>query len=177
MKLNQIFCVFLLIISDFLDKKKIMYKFALLFFASFFLFSSCASVIEFLFLTIPEEENPNEIVSDKVIEIERYEIILDKKVNETRLNVKIMPGKTILVDCNGYYCKGEFLEKIDEHGYPYYVFKDPSIGGTRKGCPPGYVNKMQFVFDSKIIQYDSRIPIVIFVPKSFEVKYCIIQAK
>ena len=50
-----------------------------------------------------------------------------------------------------------------------------SFGGTRKGCPPGYVNKMQFVFGSKIIPYDSRIPIVIFVPKSFEVKYRIIQ--
>ena len=153
-----------------------MYRFAsLLFFASFFLFSSCASVIDFLFTTIPEEGKPNEIVSDKVIEIERYEIILEKKVNETRLTVEIMPGKTILVDCNSYFCRGEFLEKKDEHGYPYHVFKDPSFGGTRVGCPPGYVKKMQFVFGSKIIPYDSRIPIVIFVPKSFEVKYCIIQ--
>ena len=152
-----------------------MYRFALLLFASFFLFSSCASVIDFLFMTIPEEGKPNGIVSDKVIEIERYEIILEKKVNETRLTVEIMPGKTMLVDCNSHSFWGEFLEKKDEHGYPYHVFKDPSFGGTRKGCPPGYVNRMQFVFGSKIIPYDSRIPIVIFVPKSFEVKYRIIQ--
>ena len=76
-----------------------MYRFAsLLFFASFFLFSSCASVFDFLFTTIPEEGKPNGIASDKVIEIERYEIILEKKVNENRLTVEIMPGKTMLVD-------------------------------------------------------------------------------
>ena len=105
--------------------------------------------------------------------MERYEIVLEPQKNEHNLTVEIMPGKIVSVDCNGYFFLGEFSEGKDKFENLYYEFKNPTMSGTRRGCPPGYPRRMQFVFGHKIVPYNSRNPIVVFVPKSFEVKYSI----
>ena len=103
----------------------------------------------------------------------RYQIVLEQKEDEVNLTVEIMVGKTWETDCNHLHFEGDFSEKKDRLGHSYYKFKEGDLIGTQKHCPD--VRRMQFVYGSKTIPFDSRFPIVVSVPESFEVKYRIWQ--
>lgn len=109
--------------------------------------------------------------------MDRYVIYLDKKKNENLLKVEILPGKVMEVDCNNHRLMGKIEEK-DVAGWGYTYFSFDSNGqavSTMMSCPDP--KKMEFVYgESKLINYNSKLPIVVYVPKGIELKYKIWSA-
>lgn len=94
--------------------------------------------------------------------------------------IEVIIGKNEQVDkCNRHMLNGT-LEKKDlkGYGYNYYEFKsDGNIMSTMMGCSDtGKVTK--FVSSqSTMMNYNGRMPIVIYVPEGYEVKYKIYKAE
>ena len=108
---------------------------------------------------------------------DRYVLILSE-VSEGKkdLNVEIIPGITADVDyCNRHRLMGKFIEKeIDGWGYNYLIFEsDGNIASTRMGCPDNTLKSEFVTGETRMMKYNSRLPLVIFAPKgrNFDVKY------
>lgn len=108
----------------------------------------------------------------------RHVIELKKKSDESLYQVEIIPGKVMSVDCNVHMLMGELFEKdLEGWGYNYYEFKsDGATASTMMGCNKPNENK--FVSGQTLmVRYNSKLPIVIYAPKGFEVKYRIWKAE
>ena len=102
--------------------------------------------------------------------------------DESARKVEIIVGKTLSVDCNRTSFGGVLERRVAEGwGYPYYVIE--KIGGpmsTLMACPPGAENTDEFVTvngDGFLQRYNSKLPIVVYVPNGFEVRYRIWAAQ
>ncbi|MCD6525901.1 MAG: serine protease inhibitor ecotin [Desulfuromonas sp.] len=96
--------------------------------------------------------------------------------NEQDYEVELQVGKMLAIDCNSYFFTGKMERKIiNGWGYPYEVVSD--IKGpmsTRMACSPGESEKEGFVpllLDEVKRRYNSKLPLVIYVPDGFEVRY------
>lgn len=96
--------------------------------------------------------------------------------DEADRKVEILAGRTIEVDCN----RARFMGSLERHvaegwGYPYYVV--PAIVGpasTLMACPEGQAKRAEFVSaggDDFFVRYNSKLPVVVYVPAGFEVRY------
>ena len=110
----------------------------------------------------------------------RLVIQLAPKNTEEDYQVEIIAGKTLPVDCNKPRLGGILEEKnLEGWGYPYYRI-DKVIGpmSTLMACPEG-TSKQGFVpvvGDGFMLRYNSKLPIVLYVPKDLEVRYRIWSA-
>jgi ecotin len=104
-------------------------------------------------------------------------IFLPKKGNESLFNIELIAGKNAMVDCNNYSLQGDISAKnVEGWGYTYYMFTtDGSMQGTRMGCPGSKQTKFISAL-SKMVAYNSNLPIVIYVPENYKVKYRIWSA-
>jgi len=107
----------------------------------------------------------------------RHVIFLDKKSNEDLLKVEIIPGKVMNVDCNHHSLMGTLEEKdLQGWGYTYYEFS--SNGQTRStmmAC--NKPNEDRFVYgQTQLVRYNSKLPIIVYAPAGYEVKYKIWKA-
>ena len=96
--------------------------------------------------------------------------------NEADRKVEIVVGKTLLVDCNQTWYGGSLEERVAEGwGYPYWVLA--KVGGpasTMMACPPDEARREAFVAvrgEGFLLRYNSKLPVVVYVPKGFEVRY------
>lgn len=92
--------------------------------------------------------------------------------DETNRKVEIIPGKTLLVDCNKHRISGTIsVETLEGFGFEYHVFNsDGKFTFTRKACPRAKEKK--FVSgETKLLHYSSKLPIVVYTPPDFEVNY------
>lgn len=96
--------------------------------------------------------------------------------SEADLRVEIIVGKMMSVDCNRTSFGGVLERGIAEGwGYPYYSIA--KIGGpisTRMACPPDFENTDEFVQvagDGFLQRYNTKLPVVVYVPDGFEVRY------
>lgn len=111
----------------------------------------------------------------------RQIIQLPEQKNEHDFKVELTIGQTREVDCNIHSLGGELETKILQGwGYDYYVFTPASgMASTMMACPDGKKTR-QFIpatlGDNGMIRYNSRLAIVIYTPKDFDVKYRIWQA-
>mgnify|MGYP001822219075 CR=1 FL=1 len=101
--------------------------------------------------------------------------------DEAERMVEIVVGKTLLVDCNTTWFGGAMEERIAEGwGYPYYVLAQ--VGGpasTMMACPPDSEKNEAFVAvrgEGFLKRYNSKLPMVVYVPEGFEVRYRIWSA-
>ncbi|MCB5189944.1 serine protease inhibitor ecotin [Methylobacillus arboreus] len=102
------------------------------------------------------------------------------KEEEEATKLELQVGKTLTVDCNRH----SFGAKLAEHtvqgwGYPYYRV-DHVTGpiSTRMACPPGS-EKPRFVAangDGFLLRYNSKLPVVVYLPDGFELRYRTWQA-
>lgn len=96
--------------------------------------------------------------------------------NEQDRKVEILVGKTLLVDCNRTWFGGS-LEKRVAQGWGYNYFVLEKAGGpasTRMACPPGEEKTEAFVpvqGEGFLQRYNSKLPVVVYVPDGFEVHY------
>lgn len=100
-------------------------------------------------------------------------IKVPSKKNENNYKVEILVGKTEMVDCNRHFMGGTIEEKnLDGWGYTYYVAEtNGNVGSTMMACPDGKLTKQFIHLQSMTVNYNSRLPIVIYVPEGLEVNY------
>ena len=112
----------------------------------------------------------------------RYVLVLPQQEDETKLRVEILVGKAVKVDpVNRFFFAGSLEKvKIEGWGYTRYVLEDLGpMGGTRMGVPPGQPDVERFVTvggEPFIVRYNSKLPVVVYVPEGAEVRYRIWEA-
>ncbi len=108
----------------------------------------------------------------------RHVIKLDEKINEKYLKVELVPGKKMVVDCNLHMLNGELMvQDLEGWGYTYFVFAtDGQVRSTMMACDEPeeikYVEANPFLLD-----YNSKLPIVVYAPADYEIKYRIWEGK
>ena len=112
----------------------------------------------------------------------RMVIHLQALADEDTNKLEIIIGKTIKVDCNRHWFGGQLTEEIAKGwGFPYFILK--SVKGpasTLMACPPDKKEQEAFVqvrSDQGLLRYNSKLPVVVYVPNDFEVHYRIWTAK
>ncbi|VVN70842.1 Ecotin [Pseudomonas fluorescens] len=110
----------------------------------------------------------------------RQVIHLPEKPQEQDFKVEILAGKTLLVDCNQQRLGGVLEEKnLEGWGYPFYRLEKVSGPmSTMMACPDGKTREdfVPVVGDGFVLRYNSKLPIVVYVPKDVEVRYRIWSA-
>jgi ecotin len=108
---------------------------------------------------------------------DRMVIHLEPLDNENFRKVELLIGKTMEVDCNLHFLSG-MLERqtISGWGYSYYFLRNTGgpAASTRMACPPDEKKKEAFVQvpgDGQLLRYNSKLPILVYVPTGVEVRY------
>lgn len=105
----------------------------------------------------------------------RQVIQLQPKTDESAYKVEIIAGKTLPVDCNNHWFGGSLQEKTVE-GWGYSYYRLDSVSGpmsTLMACPETS-KKTAFVpvrGEAFLLRYNSKLPIVVYVPEGFSVRY------
>lgn len=110
----------------------------------------------------------------------RQVIHLTPQAREDDYQVEILAGKTLNIDCNRQRLGGILEEKnLEGWGYPFYRL-EKVIGpmSTLMACPDGKSHQdfVPVVGDGFMLRYNSKLPIVLYVPKDVEVRYRIWSA-
>ena len=102
--------------------------------------------------------------------------------DESARKVEIIVGKTLSIDCNQTSFGGRLESRVATGwGYSYFVLEN--VRGpmsTRMACPQGSGNTEAFVTvggDGFLQRYNSKLPVVVYVPQGFEVRYRIWAAQ
>jgi len=112
---------------------------------------------------------------------ERHVIEVPKQDNENDHKVELLIGKKMSVDCNNHRLMGQ-LEKKTLQGWGYSYLEASNINGmtasTMMACNQPNTDKFISLAPSpeSFRRYNSRSPIVIYVPKDYEVRYRIWRA-
>lgn len=98
--------------------------------------------------------------------------------NEKDLKVEFYVGVDKLVDCNNYFLNGTIKEEtVEGWGYNYYaVESDGESAGTLMGCPDTKKTIKFIQLQPQFIRYNSKLPIVLYIPNNMEVRYRIWRA-
>ena len=105
--------------------------------------------------------------------LERHVLFLEEKTDENLFKVELIAGKTMEVDCNHHGLVGNFSEEtLQGWGYTYHVFAtENQVISTLMGCPNNTKTE-KFVSAQPItVRYNSRLPIVVYLPEGVELKY------
>jgi ecotin len=107
----------------------------------------------------------------------RFVLQLPEREDESLVKVELIVGKTQWLDAPNRYSFGGKIEEqtIEGWGFPKYVVSElgPMIG-TRIGVDPSVPKVERFISLSGepfLIRYNSRLPVVVYVPKDVEVRY------
>ena len=107
----------------------------------------------------------------------RYVLQLPQDVDESLLKVELIVGTSVAVDKeNNYFFAGKIEEQvIAGWGFPRYtVSKLGPMAGTLMAVDPDAPKVNRFVTlggDPYLVRYNSRLPIVVYVPEGAEVRY------
>jgi ecotin len=101
--------------------------------------------------------------------------------NEADHEVEVIVGQTLMVDCNRTMFRGNLEQRVVEGwGYSYYILE--KVGGpvsTLMACPPDAKKTEDFVVvrgEGFKLRYNSKLPVVVYVPQGFAVRYRIWSA-
>ena len=107
----------------------------------------------------------------------RYVLHLPEKSDESAFKVELIIGKMVQVDkLNRYFFSGRIeAEDIAGWGFTRYVVsKVGPLAGTLMAVDPSEPKETRFITlggDPYLIRYNSRLPVVIYVPEGFEARY------
>ena len=105
----------------------------------------------------------------------RNVIRLEAMQDETSHGVELVIGKELEIDCNRHWFGGR-LERQVVSGWGYPLYRLTSVAGpasTMMGCP-GEEKRTAFVIvnlEDPMLRYNSKLPIVVYVPEDFSVRY------
>lgn len=112
----------------------------------------------------------------------RYVLQLPQQDDESAFKVELIVGKKVQVDeRNQYFFGGNIQEEtIKGWGFPRYVVKELGpMAGTLMAVDPNAPKVNRFITlggGPFLIRYNSRLPIVVYVPEDVEVRYRIWSA-
>lgn len=112
----------------------------------------------------------------------RYVLQLPKQENEAELKVELIIGRSVQTDeINRYFFAGRIeAETIEGWGFTRYtVPKFGPLAGTKMAVDPNAPKVERFIQlggDAYLIRYNSRLPIVVYVPEGVEARYRIWSA-
>ena len=112
----------------------------------------------------------------------RHVIALPKQDDEAALRVELIIGKTVKTDATNRYFFGGTLEveTIQGWGYPRYILRELGpMAGTRMAVDPNAPLVERFISlggEPRLLCYNSRLPVVVYVPDGVEVRYRIWRA-
>ena len=112
----------------------------------------------------------------------RFVIEVPKEKDESALKVELQVGKTVRTDAHNRYFFGGRLEAVtvDGWGFTRYVLRDLGpMAGTLMAVDPSAPQVERFVAlggDPKLVRYNSRLPLVVYVPEGVEVRYRVWRA-
>lgn len=109
----------------------------------------------------------------------RWVIQLPPQANEADWRVELIPGKHMSIDCNHHRLTGKLhTHTVQGWGYDYYTFvTDGNMTSTLIGCPPGSQRHAFVQGESLMLRYNSRLPLVIYTGKAYQLQYRIWQAR
>lgn len=113
----------------------------------------------------------------------RHVLWLEAQEDEQDLQVELIIGQIVEVDAVNTYRLGGSIEEetVSGWGYPRYMVR--SIGplmGTLMAIDPDAAKMERFIpitSSPYLIRYNSRLPVVIYVPEGTEVRYRIWRAE
>lgn len=107
----------------------------------------------------------------------RHVLNLPEQEDESLFKVELVVGKTEKLDkVNRFFFAGKIEEQnIEGWGFPKYVVRELGpMAGTLIGVDPSEPKVDRFVTlggEPFIIRYNSRLPVVVYVPTGVEVRY------
>lgn len=107
----------------------------------------------------------------------RFVIFLPPEKDEELLRVQLLIGKTVKLDAQNRYFFGGRLEKetIQGWGYDRYLLKSLGpMAGTLMAVDPNEPKVDRFITlagEPELLRYNSRLPLVVYVPEGIEVRY------
>jgi ecotin len=107
----------------------------------------------------------------------RHVLQVPKQNDESAFKVELIVGKTVQVDAvNKYFFGGKIeVETIQGWGFPRYLVKSLGpMGGTLMAVDPNAPKVDRFITiggEPYLLRYNSRLPIVVYVPEGVEVRY------
>jgi ecotin len=112
----------------------------------------------------------------------RYVIELPALEDETTVKVELIIGKMVSVDAHNRHFFGGNLEKetIKGWGFDRYILRKLGpMAGTLMAVDPNAPKVERFVTlggEPRLIRYNSRLPLVVYVPSGVDVRYRIWRA-
>jgi ecotin len=107
----------------------------------------------------------------------RYVLQLPKKEDESKLRVELLVGKTVETDAyNRHFFGGKLVEEtIEGWGFPKFVLSELGpMAGTLMAVDPAAPKVKRFITlggEPRLLRYNSRLPMVVYVPEGVEVRY------
>lgn len=107
----------------------------------------------------------------------RHVISLPAEKNEELLKVELLVGKRAMLDPANRYFFGGLLEKqtLEGWGYDYFILKSLGpMAGTLMAIDPRVPKMERFITlagEPQLHRYNSRLPLVVYVPLGVEVRY------
>lgn len=112
----------------------------------------------------------------------RHVLHLPEEADETALQVQLLVGKTVETDgVNRHFFSGSLETRtIEGWGFTYHhLAKLGPMAGTLMAVEPDAPLKKRFVSvggDPFLVRYNSRLPLVVYLPEGAEVRYRIWRA-
>ena len=108
---------------------------------------------------------------------ERFIVNVPKSENDYDRRIELLIGKEMMVDCNHHSFSGEIKHMVLKGwGYSYLEVDNIQSGPTTlMACQEPEKLKYIYIRD-ELRRYNSRMPMVIYVPKGYEVRYRIWNA-
>jgi ecotin len=94
--------------------------------------------------------------------------------------IEFSVGKWMEVDgCNYFNLQGTLETKdLQGWGYNYYVFKtNGQVTSTMMGCSDAAMRNLFVTAQPEMVRYNGKLPIVIYVPEEYQVKFKIFKAE
>ena len=113
----------------------------------------------------------------------RHVLVLPAQADESALQVELVVGKTLPVDAhNRYFFSGRIeTQNISGWGYTRYVVADlGQLAGTLMAIDPAAPKVERFIAlggAPYLLRYNSKLPVVVYVPAGTEVRYRIWAAQ
>ena len=114
--------------------------------------------------------------------IVRLVLQVPKQKDESEFKVELIVGKTVRVDEENMYFFGGKIEKETIKGWGFTLYTVSKLGpmaGTLMAVDPNAPKADRFITlggEPFLIRYNSRLPVVVYVPEGVEVRYRIWNA-
>lgn len=108
----------------------------------------------------------------------RFVIELPTLAHEADHQLELIGGKAMTVDCNARGMDGRFdARDVPGWGYTYWVLQSQGqVRSTMMMCPPGSEKPGFVKAEPLMLRYNSKLPVVVFVPDGMRLRWRVWQA-